>query len=562
MVKFREDPTIRVALLSVTAAGVGLDFSTASAVVFAELPSEISYIRQAEDRAHRQGQRNTVNVYFLCARGTSDERLWQRLSTSLARLDAVHDGVLNGSSKGLIVDKVTSLTQAAEMECNVGMDRGEEGMEGRNVLEAVIEELDLGVDVVCDLKTLLTSWWFEVSPFTNRVHFHAAQDGSRPLRLSLPMEALLFDGAPMIRNLLDVVNQMHFRADKIQELGSGQVIGGIGPLHLNIDSMVTSIDHLKSAIACAKAFSREWMELPNFLRSRLTGKLLQIPLDDDVAQAKVAAIKNGAFGTSKDRYRDANTDKRKEKLPPGAVWKDVVVHYDKFKKRVTYCQGVVYDEDKVVERLCIHCFNPVPGAEAMAIDELLSSSSSLFCKSECERRYAVARSGTAVRKGVFWRDRGICAICELDCDTLVRRLRAIERGTENWHDRRRKLLQTAYPDFVARTGQKTIDALIMSATAGTCWQADHIIPVYMGGGQCDLDNLRTLCAACHRKVTSEQSKERAVARRLAKRTMENRALSTADDKTDEGPTQGNELKKMRQKRGKTVAERGVDEETT
>ena len=33
--RFRADPAVRVALLSVTAAGVGLDFSCASAVVFA-----------------------------------------------------------------------------------------------------------------------------------------------------------------------------------------------------------------------------------------------------------------------------------------------------------------------------------------------------------------------------------------------------------------------------------------------------------------------------------------------------------------------------------------------
>lgn len=57
-----------MALLSITAAAVGLDFSSASAVVFAELPNEVSLVRQAEDRAHRKGQKHAVNVYFLCAR--------------------------------------------------------------------------------------------------------------------------------------------------------------------------------------------------------------------------------------------------------------------------------------------------------------------------------------------------------------------------------------------------------------------------------------------------------------------------------------------------------------
>ncbi|KAK9794347.1 hypothetical protein WJX73_008577, partial [Symbiochloris irregularis] len=72
--RFRNDPDIRVALLSVTAAGVGLDFSAASMVVFAELPQEVAIVQQAEDRAHRRGQTLPVNVYFLLARGTTDDR--------------------------------------------------------------------------------------------------------------------------------------------------------------------------------------------------------------------------------------------------------------------------------------------------------------------------------------------------------------------------------------------------------------------------------------------------------------------------------------------------------
>ena len=55
-------------------AGTGLDFSAASSVVFAELPSEVAVVQQAEDRAHRQGQQLPVNVYFLLGRGTTDER--------------------------------------------------------------------------------------------------------------------------------------------------------------------------------------------------------------------------------------------------------------------------------------------------------------------------------------------------------------------------------------------------------------------------------------------------------------------------------------------------------
>ena len=36
----------------------------------------------------------------------------------------------------------------------------------------------------------------------------------------------------------------------------------------------------------------------------------------------------------------------------------------------------------------------------------------------------------------------------------------------------------------------------------TLWDADHIVPVVAGGGECDLSNIRTLCIRCHREVTA------------------------------------------------------------
>jgi len=42
---------------------------------------------------------------------------------------------------------------------------------------------------------------------------------------------------------------------------------------------------------------------------------------------------------------------------------------------------------------------------------------------------------------------------------------------------------------------------------GGFWDADHIIAVHDGGGSCGLDNIRTLCIACHKKNTAEQRKK-------------------------------------------------------
>lgn len=46
-----------------------------------------------------------------------------------------------------------------------------------------------------------------------------------------------------------------------------------------------------------------------------------------------------------------------------------------------------------------------------------------------------------------------------------------------------------------------LNEMIRSPAEGQFWQVDHIQPVYSGGGQCSLENLQTLCTACHREVS-------------------------------------------------------------
>ncbi len=40
------------------------------------------------------------------------------------------------------------------------------------------------------------------------------------------------------------------------------------------------------------------------------------------------------------------------------------------------------------------------------------------------------------------------------------------------------------------------------------WDADHIVPVVEGGGECGLANMRTLCLKCHRAVTADLRRRR------------------------------------------------------
>lgn len=56
-------------------------------------------------------------------------------------------------------------------------------------------------------------------------------------------------------------------------------------------------------------------------------------------------------------------------------------------------------------------------------------------------------------------------------------------------------------------------------TRSQWWDADHIVSVVEGGGECGLDNYRTLCLPCHRKVTRELHARLADARKKQKATV-------------------------------------------
>uniref|UniRef100_A0A8C5QN21 SWI/SNF-related matrix-associated actin-dependent regulator of chromatin subfamily A-like protein 1 n=1 Tax=Leptobrachium leishanense TaxID=445787 RepID=A0A8C5QN21_9ANUR len=74
--KFEFSENTCVAVLSLQAANMGLTLCSADLVVFAELFWNPGILMQAEDRVHRIGQTNNVNVHYLVAKGTADDYLW------------------------------------------------------------------------------------------------------------------------------------------------------------------------------------------------------------------------------------------------------------------------------------------------------------------------------------------------------------------------------------------------------------------------------------------------------------------------------------------------------
>jgi SWI/SNF-related matrix-associated actin-dependent regulator 1 of chromatin subfamily A len=73
--QFQENPNVRFAICSLKAAGVGITLTAASDVLMVEQDWTPANLDQAEDRAHRMGQKNAVNVTYLIMEGTLDDTL-------------------------------------------------------------------------------------------------------------------------------------------------------------------------------------------------------------------------------------------------------------------------------------------------------------------------------------------------------------------------------------------------------------------------------------------------------------------------------------------------------
>ncbi|KAG7464161.1 hypothetical protein MATL_G00184420 [Megalops atlanticus] len=76
-----------VAVLSITAANMGLTLHSARLVVFAELFWNPGVLIQAEDRVHRIGQTSNVDIHYLVAKGTADDYLWPLIQEKMNVLE-------------------------------------------------------------------------------------------------------------------------------------------------------------------------------------------------------------------------------------------------------------------------------------------------------------------------------------------------------------------------------------------------------------------------------------------------------------------------------------------
>lgn len=79
--RFQNDPECKLIILNYKSGGTGLTLTASSRVGFIEFPWTYSDCEQAEDRAHRNGQKNAVNCYYFLGDETIDEYMYKVIQT-------------------------------------------------------------------------------------------------------------------------------------------------------------------------------------------------------------------------------------------------------------------------------------------------------------------------------------------------------------------------------------------------------------------------------------------------------------------------------------------------
>ena len=183
--QFFEDPKCKV-FLSTDAGGVGLNLQAASMVVNLDLPWNPAVLGQRIARAHRHGQRQSVNVINLIAQGTIEERMLD----TLAAKRAVFDAALNEDSTVVDLsfkDAGQGVLQRLEVLLETGTVKPELALEPTAaVAEAKPEEVK-PVPTLQGLADLLV--------------------GRYPGRILLVRQAPQLPGAPADGNILVVVDR-------------------------------------------------------------------------------------------------------------------------------------------------------------------------------------------------------------------------------------------------------------------------------------------------------------------------------------------------------------------
>ena len=110
--QFQENDKIKVFVGNLKAAGVGITLTAAEAVIINDLSFVPGDLSQAEDRAYRYGQKNSVSVYYPIFENTIEGIIYDMVNNKKKNIETVMGDNLNsGDIVEEIMNKINSLRQ-------------------------------------------------------------------------------------------------------------------------------------------------------------------------------------------------------------------------------------------------------------------------------------------------------------------------------------------------------------------------------------------------------------------------------------------------------------------
>ena len=584
--RFKNDDNCRVALVSVTAGGVGIDFSRGSVVIFVELPLA-HLVEQAEDRVHRQGVADPVTVYYLVARGAGEWHDRKRLESIDVSLDTTrralgdHDAA---DARGLDVRNRKSARGAGpggespggespaddddDDDSNPRTTRDDLSETRLDWFNAAARERRCGED---EERSYVEppppdDLWFEYSGATQRVHLHGAADGSAPLGQS-------FDPNDVCRT------ERRLRAELDQTV----------PADVKRKRWTRSLEVRLSDAAAddgliggdkSTGFSRShaprlWGRVDAvFAAAAYVHELEALKAEDKNTIARVHAcvrgsIKDyihGAIDSSGNSSRagagagSASTTRhgggRREPLPEHAEWRPVLIanvrgRGDPREAKEPVSLGweeTASDGTKktvaVGTPLCLKCMRPRDGANPLGDGAPDLNLDSVVHVRAYTQTIAAGPRTVASTADLFCSEE--CAEADAQTRSAAALRRACferDRGVcaecgldcddlvrrirvMRCQDDRRDAVLAAWPAMGHRGNGGRLSKLAQTAASGHAWECDHVRAVYDGGGECTVDNCQTLCVLCHKARTAAQAKERAERRKAEKEKKEKKGQGT------------------------------------
>ncbi|KAH9722052.1 hypothetical protein KPL70_006605 [Citrus sinensis] len=548
---FQLSNEVKIAIIGITAGGVGLDFSSAQNVVFLELPQSPSLMLQdTTDESHWQNLNKSLRCVSSATNGKYDAL--QEIAVEGVSYLEMSDKTDRGS-EDLTLDQVASSDQFQELmkvpesseasdfraintndEITAKMnDKLLEESKTDHIPDLNIDEVYASMGKVEDITLSGAEIGPEkVSPY-ELVKSNKDKDEPKKESKSHP-QATKLDVAKLLLPTeadecsSDQVNSLRFEVSQYTgRIHLYSCVPGTDsrPRPLFESFRPEELDNTERISGCLKdnpgyrhaiqVFINEWNALRPIERTKLLGKPLQLPLSVELCYLK-ETINHSSGGLLKGGSKRRTTPSLEisHPLPSGAEWKKVRICSGSRKKEKEYTQGWTIND----EPLCKLCQKTCKSKNAKNAEYF----EDLFCNFDCYEEYRLRTSGRFLREELFRIEHGVCTNCQLDCHKLVKHIKPLSL------EQRRKYIVRVAPNVASRQNISQIilvliscrlEKLVNDPTEANAWHADHVVPVYRGGGECRLENMRTLCVACHYNVTTAQCAERRSTRAKARKQL-------------------------------------------